>query len=638
VSHLIVGTAGHIDHGKTTLVRALTGIDTDRLKEEKERGITIELGFAHLDLPGLPPVGIVDVPGHEKFVHHMVAGVAGIDLVLLVIAADEGIMPQTREHLDICRLLGVSAGLVVLTKADLVEPEWLEMVGQEVASFLAGSFLEGAPIVPVSSTTGSGIPELRAAIAELLAKVPDRPAVGIPRLPVDRVFTMKGFGTVVTGTLIAGRLAVGDTVEALPARFESRIRGLQVYGRPVESARAGQRVAVNLQGVEKSAIERGSVLSHPGLLDPSFLMDARLTTLASLGKPLANRTRVRLHIGTSEILARVILLGRTELAPGEEALVQLRLEAPGVALPRDRFVIRGYSPVVTLGGGELVDTRPAKHRQFSPAALEHASIMGAADPARSVPLLVREAGLAGAARDVLARRLNIDAGTMQNQLAALVKQGVLLEVAGAPPLWLHRDEAEQFEQRALGLLRDFHAAEPLRPGLPKEELKSRFPAAAPRVFAALIELLAKKGRLAVEQDLVRLATHRVQLRVDQEQVRSRVEEIFLRAGLQTPALEAVAQELRLDAKALREAIGLLLASKKLVKITEEILMHEENLAPLRAKVVDFLAGGAKMGMPEFKEISGVSRKYSVPLLEYFDRTGLTIRVGDQRVLRRSAGA
>lgn len=637
MSHLIVGTAGHIDHGKTTLVRALTGIDTDRLKEEKERGITIELGFAHLDLPGLPPVGIVDVPGHEKFVHHMVAGVAGIDLVLLVIAADEGVMPQTREHLDICRLLGVSAGLVVLSKSDMVEPDWLEMVGQEVAAFLAGSFLEGAPILPVSSTTGRGIPELRAAITSLLGKVPDRPSSGIPRLPVDRVFTMKGFGTVVTGTLIAGRLAVGDTVEALPAAFESRIRGLQVYGRPVEAARAGQRTAINLQGVEKSAIERGSVLSRPGLLTPSFLMDARLSCLASAAKPLANRTRVRLHIGTSEILARVILLGRTELAPGQEALVQFRLESPGVALPRDRFVIRGYSPVVTLGGGELVDTRPAKHRQFSASALEHASIMGASDPARAVPLLVQEAGLAGAGREELARRLNIETGAMHNHLAALVKEGTLIEVGGTPPLWLERAEAEQFEKRALGLLRDFHAAEPLRPGLPKEELKSKFPTAAPRVFTALVDLLAKRGRLVLEQDLVRLATHRVELRVDQEQLRNKVEVVFRRSGLQTPALEAVAQELRVDARALRETVGLLLSGKRLVKITEEILMHEENLAPLRARVADYLKGGARMGMPEFKELSGVSRKYSVPLLEYFDRSGLTIRVGDQRVLRRSAG-
>jgi selenocysteine-specific elongation factor len=637
VSHLIVGTAGHIDHGKTTLVRALTGIDTDRLKEEKERGITIELGFAHLDLPGLPPVGIVDVPGHERFVHHMVAGVAGIDLVLLVIAADEGIMPQTREHLDICRLLGVRVGLVVLTKSDLVEADWLEMVAQDVAGFLAGTFLEGAPVIPVSSTTGQGIAGLRTAIAQALGRVPPRETTGIARLPVDRVFTMKGFGTVVTGTLIAGQLRVGETVEALPSRIEARIRGIQVYGQAVDAARAGQRTAINLQGVEKSAIERGAVLSHPGLLEPSFLMDARLSYLASAAKPLANRTRIRLHLGTSEILARAILLGRAELAPGEEAMVQFRLESPGVALPRDRFVIRGYSPVVTLGGGELVDTRPAKHRQFSRAALEHVEIMADSDPAQTVPLLVGERGLAGIGREELSRRLNVAAGTMHNQLQALVKSGVLLEIAGAPPLWLHREAAEHFERSALGLLGDFHAAEPLKPGAPKEELKSKFPAASPRVFAALLELLARRGKLAVEQDLVRLASHRVQLRVDQEQVKERIEAVFLRAGLQTPALDGVAQELRLDAKALREAVGLLLAEKKLVKITEEILMHEGNLAPLREKVRSYLKDGAKLGMPEFKELSGVSRKYSVPLLEYFDRSGLTIRVGDQRVLRRASG-
>lgn len=319
-------------------------------------------------------------------------------------------------------------------------------------------------------------------------------------------------------------------------------------------------------------------------------------------------------------------------------MVQFRLEAPGVALPRDRFVIRGYSPVVTLGGGELVDTRPAKHRQFSRASLEHVAIMADSDPAQVVPLLVRETELAGAARDELARRLNLEAGTMHNHLAALVKNGVLLEIAGVPPLWLHRDSAELFESRILGLLQVFHAAEPLRPGLPKEELKSKFPAAAARVFTALLDRLSKRGKIAIEKDLVRLATHRVQLRVDQEEVKSRVEAIFRRSGLQTPALDAVERELRLEPKALREAVGLLVTGKKLVKVSEEILIHEEHLAQLRKKVINYLKDGTKMGMPEFKDLTGVSRKYSVPLLEYFDGTGLTIRIGDQRVLRRSSGA
>jgi len=635
MTHLIVGTAGHIDHGKTTLVRALTGIDTDRLKEEKERGITIELGFAHLDLPGAPPVGIVDVPGHERFVHHMVAGVAGIDLVLLVIAADEGIMPQTREHLDICRLLGVSRGLVALTKADLVEPEWLDLVRQDVAAYLAGTFLEGSPVVAVSSTTGAGLPELRAELARLLADVPPRPATGLPRLPVDRVFTMKGFGTVVTGTLISGTLRVGDPVEILPERVESRIRGLQVHGGAVEQASAGQRTAVNLQGVEKTAVARGSVLTRPGQLAPTYLMDARLRCLESAARPLANRTRVRLHVGTSEILARVVLLGRRELRPGEEAMVQFRLESPGVAMPRDRFVIRGYSPVATLGGGEIVDARPAKHRQFSAAPLEHVETMAEADPRRAAALLAREAGLAGASREDLARRINLDAGTLQNHLAALVKEGTLLDVAGAPPLWVHREAAASFAERALGILRDYHAAEPLKAGLAKEELRSKFPAAAPRVFAALLDGLARRGTVAVEKDLVRLATHRVQLRVDQEEAKRKVEEAYRRAGLQAPAPEALAAELKVEPQTVRQALALLVTEGRLARVTDEILMHEEHLAPLREKLTAYLRERGKLGMPEFKEITGVSRKYSVPLLEYFDRTGLTLRVGDQRVLRKS---
>jgi selenocysteine-specific elongation factor len=637
MSHLIIGTAGHIDHGKTTLVRALTGINTDRLKEEQERGITIELGFAHLDLPGLPPVGIVDVPGHEKFVHHMVAGVAGIDLLILVIAADEGIMPQTREHLDICRLLGVGAGLVVLTKADLVEPDWLEMVSQEVTAFLKGTFLEGGPVIPVSSATGLGIPALRETLRAMLARVAPRPVLGIPRLPIDRVFTMKGFGTVVTGTLIAGTLRVGDEVEILPPGLESRIRGIQVYGTAVEEARAGQRTAINLQGAEKSTIERGFTLTHPGRLDASYLFDAKLTLLAAAARPLANRTRVRLHLGTSEIFARVITLGREKIEPGETAMVQFRLESPGVALPRDRFVIRSYSPAVTLGGGEMVDTRPAKHRQFSGDAVEKLEVLAGADASRSIPLLVRAAGLAGTGEPELARRLNLERREIARQVAALLKAGQLFLVPGVPPLYVHADTAQAFDEQSLALLADYHRQNPLKPGLLKEELRSKFPAASARLFLALLDRLQKRGKIAVEQEVVRLAGHRVQLRVDQEEVKGRVEELFRKAGLQTPSLELAAQELRLEPKALREAIGLLVAEKRLFKISEELLMHGENLAAIRERVTEFLRQNGKLTVTDFKDLTGVSRKYSVPLLEHFDRNGVTIRVGDHRVLRKSAG-
>ncbi|MBI4391738.1 MAG: selenocysteine-specific translation elongation factor, partial [candidate division NC10 bacterium] len=370
MKHIIVGTAGHIDHGKTSLVKALTGIDTDRLKEEKERGISIELGFAHLTLPDGLRLGIVDVPGHERFVKTMLAGVGGIDLVILVIAADEGIMPQTREHLHICRLLQIPRGLVALTKRDLVDADWLELVAEEVRTFLKGTFLEGAPVLPVSATTGEGLDALKAALAALAAEAEPKRVEGIFRLPIDRVFTMKGFGTVITGTLLAGSLKVGDEVVVLPEGLRSRVRRLQVHGETVEQAFAGQRTAVNLPGIEVSAIARGSLLCLPGTLRPSTAMDATLTLLEDAPRPLKNRGRIRFHLGTSELLARAVLLDREELPPGQSAYVHLRLESPGAALPQDRFVIRSYRPAVTVGGGMILDPAPPQRRRKRQEILE----------------------------------------------------------------------------------------------------------------------------------------------------------------------------------------------------------------------------------------------------------------------------
>ena len=361
--HVVVGTAGHIDHGKSSLVLALTGIDPDRLKEEKERGITIDIGFAHLELEDGLTLGIVDVPGHERFVKNMLAGVGGIDLVMLVIAADEGVMPQTREHLAICQLLRVRSGLVVLTKADLAEPEWLELVQEDVRSFLRGTFLDGAPILPVSAKTGQGLPALREALRTLARAVPSRGTDATFRLPIDRVFTIRGFGTVVTGTVAAGLLALDERVEVYPRGLQAKVRGIQTHGRPVSTAAAGQRAAVNLQGVERAAIERGDVLSLPGLLQPTYMLDATCELLADAPAPLRTRQRVRFHVGTSEVMARVHPVAGVAIEPGQAGYVQFRLEAPVVALPRDRYVIRSYSPMVTIGGGELLDVAPSKARR-----------------------------------------------------------------------------------------------------------------------------------------------------------------------------------------------------------------------------------------------------------------------------------
>jgi selenocysteine-specific elongation factor len=636
MSHLVIGTAGHIDHGKTTLVRALTGIDTDRLKEEKQRGITIELGFAHLDLPQTPPVGIVDVPGHEKFVHHMVAGVTGIDLVVLVIAADEGVMPQTREHLDICRLLGVGRGLIALTKTDLVEPEWLEMVRDDIRQFVAGTFLEESPIVGVSAETGEGLEELKEQIRASLSSIPVRPYGGVPRLPVDRVFTMKGFGTVVTGTLIAGSLRTGDTVEVLPAGEQYRIRGLQVHGQSVEKALAGQRTAVNLQGAEKRSLYRGDVITAVGAITPSFLMDASLHLLKSAPRPLANRTRVRLHLGTSEILARTVVLGRESLDPGGDGMVQFRLESPGVALPRDRYVIRSYSPAVTLGGGTLIDTHPLKHKKFSSQAVASLKILDGDDREESSLLLLREAGPEGLAGAALSRRLNLDHQEAHVILDRLTRLGAAVRVPGKPPLFLDADTVAACEGTCLEILREYHALEPLKPGLSREELKSRLGRLADKAFPLLLERLEAAGSVAAEKDLVRLSTHKVSLRSDQAEVKGKVESYYRRVGLQPPVKTVIAEDLALDQAALKEALTLLLADNRLVKISEEIAIHTESLTPLKEKVIHFLEANEKISMQDFKEISGLSRKYSIPVMEYFDRSGVTVRVGDHRLLRKTS--
>ncbi|HEU5393646.1 MAG TPA: selenocysteine-specific translation elongation factor, partial [Candidatus Methylomirabilis sp.] len=422
MKHIIVGTAGHIDHGKTSLVKALTGIDTDRLKEEKERGISIELGFAHLTLASGLRLGIVDVPGHERFVKTMLAGVGGIDLVVLVIAADEGIMPQTREHLHICRLLQIPRGLVALTKRDLVDPDWLEMVAEEIRIFLKGTFLEGAPILPVSATTGAGLEALKAALAAVAAETEPKRVEGIFRLPIDRVFTMRGFGTVITGTLLAGSLKIGDEVAVLPEGARSRVRRLQVHGETVEQAFAGQRTAVNLPGVEVSGIARGSLLCFPGALHPSIAMDASLTLLADAPRPLKNRSRVRFHLGTSELLARVVLLDREELEPGQSAYVHYRLESPGAALPQDRYVIRSYSPAVTIGGGIILDPAPPERRRKRQEILDHLRVLEQGSPADRLERLLLQAGGTPIGPEALRGASDLEPGLLGEALTKLLAE------------------------------------------------------------------------------------------------------------------------------------------------------------------------------------------------------------------------
>jgi len=631
VKHVVVGTAGHIDHGKTSLVKALTGIDTDRLPEEKERGITIDLGFAFLEEPGELTIEIVDVPGHERFVKNMLAGIGGIDLALLVIAADEGVMPQTREHLAICSLLHIKRGLVALTKADLVEAEWLELVKDDVATLTRGTFLEGAPLLAVSAKTGEGLPELRAALRGLADAVPERGLDHLPRLPIDRVFTVKGFGTVVTGTLTAGRLAVDDRVQVLPKGVEAKIRGLQTHGHTVAEARAGQRTAVNLQGVDRTAVDRGDVVGLADTLVTARLVDGTLELLKDAPRPVKSRTRVRFHTGTSELMARVLLLDRSELAPGETAFARFRLEAPLVALPGDRFVVRSYSPIVTIGGGTLLDVDPPRFRRKGAALVAHLTLLQTGSSGAVLEEHVRHAGASGVRLRALSGRVPFGPEKLRATLEVLVADGRVLVVDR--DWYLHPESFARFRALALQALEAFHRAHPLKPGMSREELRGRAGGAEERVFAFLLGALEAEGVARTERDKVRLAAHAVRLSAEQQQAVDRVEETFLSAGAAPPSPEEALAQARIQGSEEHELFQVLVQDGKLVRVKESLFFHARALDTIQDKVVALLRERKEIGPGDVKDLLGISRKYAIPLLEFFDARRVTIRVGERRVLR-----
>ncbi len=622
MKHVIVGTAGHIDHGKTALVKALTGIDTDRLEEEKRRGISIDLGFAHLELGDDLRLGFVDVPGHERFVKNMLAGAWGIDLVLLVVAADESIKPQTREHFEICRLLGIRRGLVALTKADLVERDLLELVRLEVEEFLAGSFLQGAPVLAVSSVTGEGLAELRQALAEMAARTPEKDATRHFRLPVDRSFSMRGFGTVVTGTLISGSVAREQELEAHPGRQRLRVRGIQVHGRPVERALAGQRTALNLAGAEPAELPRGTVLTAPGLFAAVRELDCRLELLPS-ARPLKHRAPVHFHAGAAEVEAEVRLLEGQTLAPGAQAWARLLLREPVLVLPGDRFIIRMFSPVVTIGGGLVVDIAGRRYRRGEPAG-ERLSTLAWAGAAQRIALLVREAPYGMSAASLIART-----GWMPAEIEQAAREAGLLVLRKpepwlADPLWAQRATAALREALA-----DFHRRNPLQPGMPKQELRGRLLPGAPSfLLDALIEHSA--GALVPEGDIVRLAAHRVRFAQQEEQALAAIEQAFLAAGLAVPATAEVLAKSGLPPARARELLQILIRRGKLLRLGDELVFHADALEQLRALLAQHR--GERFSVGRFKDLTGVSRKYAIPLLEYLDRERVTRREGDERVV------
>lgn len=633
---IIVGTAGHIDHGKTALVRALTGKDTDRLPEEKRRGITIDLGFADLDLGGVR-IGFVDVPGHERFVRNMLAGAHGIDVVALVIAADEGVMPQTREHFDICRLLGVPKGLVVITKSDLVEEELLTLVRAEAEELVARSFLAGAPILAVSARTGSGLEELKRVLYEVALEVPARSSEMVTRLPVDRAFTLKGFGAVVTGTLVSGEIAEGDELELLPSGTKVRARGVQVHGNAVTRATAGQRTAVNLSGVEAGRIERGMVLAPPGRLRPSHIIDVHLNVLPSSPRAFRSRARVRLHSGAAEILGRVrVLESPGEIAPGESGFAQLRLEAPAITLPGEHFIIRSYSPSQTVAGGTVLDSFAVKHRgKDLSRTRERLTALKASNRASQFVLFAEVSGGSGQSLADIACRTGWNDDALLDAAKQATEGGAIVEADG---IFITRGNFESLCRAAVDAVNAHHNTDPLARGLPRETLRERhFSHAAPEVFRAVLVHLEKEGLLVSEKEIVRAREHNREMSSADTLLRDRFERIYRLAGLEAPSLEEAGERAGIPNSQRthgRKVLQLLIDAGILVRVAD-LFFHHNSLRDLQKKLQEYAAQHEperEIDVAAFKDLAGVSRKYAIPLLEYLDRERITRRVGDRRII------
>ncbi|MCK8601267.1 selenocysteine-specific translation elongation factor [Desulfoferrobacter suflitae] len=641
MKQVILGTAGHIDHGKTSLIRAMTGIDTDRLKEEKLRGITIELGFAYVDLPNGDRLGIVDVPGHERFVRHMVAGATGIDMVALIIAADEGVMPQTREHMEICQLLRVKKGLVALTKIDLVDdPEWIEMVKEDVAEFLTGTFLEGAPIVPLSAATGEGMEEFKGVLTRLVESIEPRNADGPFRLPVDRVFSMRGFGTVVTGTSISGRLHIGAPVIVYPSGHKTKVRGIQVHNEEVEEVLPGQRTAVNLQSTERALIQRGHVVATPGALVPSHMVDVHLELLSSAPRVLKNRAKIRFHTGTSENLATLVLLNEDELKPGEKSFAQIRLDEPIAVLRGDRFVIRSYSPVLTIGGGSILHPLPHKHKGHDKrAAAKTLATLLEGDEPSIILWHILDAGWGGVSEQELRIRVNVATKPFEKTLQQFISQKKAILYDKENRRLIHPDVMEKLRNIILESLADYHQRFPLKTGMPKEELAAQLPRPVDvKLYNFLLRQLAEDEQLVQEMEWVRLATHKIDLTKDEEVIRQRVESEYLQAGLQPPFFREVTARLPGTPRQHQDVLEWMFSQGILIKVKEDLYFHRAALDSLKRRLMEFFKENEELSAPQFKEITQASRKYTIPLLEYFDTQKVTVRVGDVRRLRDTRAA
>jgi selenocysteine-specific elongation factor len=632
MKYVILGTAGHIDHGKSTLVKALTGTDPDRLKEEKERGITLDLGFASLDLPSGNRLGIVDVPGHEGLIKNMLAGVGGIDIVMLVIAADESVMPQTREHLAICDLLHVKQGLIALTKTDMVDKEWLALAQDEVREFVKGTFLEKAPIVPVSARTGENLEGLKKELDRIAKDVTPKSANGILRLPIDRVFTMKGFGTVITGTLHSGSISQDQEVEILPRGIRTKVRGLQSHGKAAQRAVAGQRTAVNLQGVEKDQLHRGDTIVTKGFFAPTRTLDASLSLLSGSSRHLKTGTRIRFYNTTQEALGRVTVVGSGEMKPGDRGYVQFRLESPLIIQHGDRYIIRFYSPVETLGGGMVLNPRPRRHRTRTMAdsvrtlaSLENGSLD------EKIGILIAGRSLAGMEESEVIGTVAADKQEIAAALAALAQKKL---VTRADSLFVHTSHLGELEDRVLRTVAAYHQANPLKPGLDKEELKGMLKVRLhPRLLAVTVDGLVKKNKLETDGPKLRLPGFRATVSRDQGEIKHRIVDAIRKGGAQPPVREELPELFKISDRDAKDLLKLLADEGLIRRVNDSIYLSTEALEQMRQDLTKYLQDRKEITIAEFRDLVRTSRKYAVPFMEYFDSQKITQRVGDKRVLR-----
>jgi len=629
-----MGTAGHVDHGKTSLIKALTGIDCDRLVEEKEREITIDIGFAHMPMGGGRMIGIVDVPGHERFIKNMLAGVTGIDFVLMVVAADDGVMPQTLEHLEICSLLHVQKGIIAITKTDLVEPDWAAIVSDDVEKAVTGTFLEGAPIIPVSSTTKDGIKALADAIKQMADTVRPRDEWGPVRLPIDRAFVMKGAGTVITGTLVSGTLALSQELVLLPEGRETRVRQLQVHGSKQEEAGAGQRVAVNLSGVEVADLKRGDSLAAPGFLNVTRMIDVKIRSVSRLAKPVANRTRVRLYIGTQEIIGRIKFIDRTELAGGEEAYARLRLETPAVCARRDLFILRKFSPLETIGGGMALDPRPNPKRRADSMILDELKRKEQGAPEEVVEQAAADFGFTPVSQKDIVKKANLDPQEVASIVGKLIEENILVAIPNTDKV-ITQAALERLKTQMLSRLREYFALFPKKPWVSQQEIKSKY---FGKEDVKVIELAAaglkESAKLAVSVSGrgLRHTEGSESILKEEERLRLEIERVYVENKLNAPSQQELPSFVHSEILDVNEVFQSLVDSGALIKLAANACIHRDSALEAKKSIVDFIQKKGEITVGDVRDMLGTSRKVAVPLMEYFDTQRVTCRKGDSRTL------